>query len=168
MTVPKSEHPGSDAPAGTAAELRRLARRVAELDDHQQVLDSMYRYGHAVDYGLNAEWVDCFTPDGTFVLSRRGQEALEFAGTRALSDFIAGHTNAPEFWHKHLLVEPRITIDGDRADVASYFVRIDRSGTGVNHIRSFGRYLDRLRRSDDGRWRFEHRIAETESSYQAD
>jgi hypothetical protein len=168
MTVSKSERPGSDAPTDATAELRRLSRRVAELNDHQQVLDSMYRYGHAVDYGLNAEWVDCFTADGIFDLRRRGQDPLEFAGTRALSDFVAAHTNSPEFWHKHLLIEPRITIDGDRADVASYFVRIDRSSTGTNYIKSFGRYLDRLRRCDDGRWRFEHRIAESESSYQGD
>lgn len=145
--------------------LDSLSHRLQLLEDERDILDCMYRYGHAVDYGLNDEWVDCFTPDGVFDLRRRGRERRAVAGAAALAEFVAGHTNAPQFWHKHLLVEPRITVAGESAEAASYFVRVDRSGEGINHVSSFGRYLDRLRRSPDGRWRFECRTAESESAY---
>jgi hypothetical protein len=134
------------------------------LEEHGNILDGMYRYGHALDYGLNEEWVDCFMPDGVFDLRRRGQEARKIVGEQQLAQFVAAHTNAPLFWHKHLVIEPRVSIEGDIAEVASYFVRIDRGRDGVNYVSSFGRYLDRLRRCSDGRWRFEHRIAESESA----
>jgi hypothetical protein len=144
--------------------LEALEGRVGVLEDERDVLDAMYRYCHTIDYGLKEEWVDCFTPDGAFELrSPGGERTKRHAGADNLLTFVRGHTSAPGRWHKHLVADPRISVDGDAATAVSYYIRMDRSGDSRNYIRSFGRYRDRLSRSADGRWRFVERIAEGEA-----
>ncbi|MCU1457885.1 MAG: hypothetical protein JWL73_1977, partial [Actinomycetia bacterium] len=38
-----------------------LEARVARLEAERDILDLLSRYGHAIDYGLEHEWVDCFS-----------------------------------------------------------------------------------------------------------
>jgi ketosteroid isomerase-like protein len=83
-------------------------------------------------------------------------------GRQAIREAFRRHTHAPLEWHKHLLFEPLVDIDGDRARVTSYYMRMDRYDDGP-HARSFGRYLDELVRCSDGRWRFAHRVTENEA-----
>jgi 3-phenylpropionate/cinnamic acid dioxygenase small subunit len=150
------------------------ATRLARLEDERSILDTLYQYSHCIDYGLEEQWVDCFTEDAVWesrrspeaalgVLGRPGQ-AWVVRGRVELAKFIASHTRAPEAWHKHMLCEPRVDIDGDRAQVDSYFARIDLHPTG-SFIRAFGRYRDELVRSSDGRWRLSHRIAEIDGTH---
>jgi hypothetical protein len=87
---------------------------------------------------------------------------VRYQGRVALSHLVARHTRAPDRYHKHCLVEPRISIDQDGASVTSYWVRIDDVGD-VPSLYAFGRYLDRLDRCADGRWRFRERVVEIES-----
>jgi ketosteroid isomerase-like protein len=87
-------------------------------------------------------------------------------GRAAIADAFRAHTHAPGKYHKHLLVEPRVRVDGDRAAVQSMFSRFDSYEAGPG-IRSFGRYLDVLRRCEDGRWRFEERRVEREARLEA-
>jgi ketosteroid isomerase-like protein len=84
-------------------------------------------------------------------------------GHAALRAAFANHTHAPQAFHKHIVVEPRIRIDGDRATVEVYFARLDRYESGPA-ARSMGRYRDVLVRCADARWRFERRVAEREAS----
>jgi hypothetical protein len=138
--------------------------RLRALEDEGGVLATMYQYGHALDYGLRDEFLDCFTRSGVWD-SRRCDSGTtpvgHYAGHAQLAGFFDRHTHAPSVYHKHLLVEPRITIDGDLATAASYFVRVDEHG-GEVYMPGFGRYQDRLVRSADGRWRFEERRVELE------
>ena len=82
--------------------------------------------------------------------------------TRQLAAFIAGHTHAPQRWHKHLLAEPVIMVEGDTATALSYWVRVDSYEDGI-YMRGFGRYRDQLVRCADGRWRFTERVIEAEA-----
>jgi alpha-D-ribose 1-methylphosphonate 5-triphosphate diphosphatase PhnM len=132
-------------------------------------VDTLARYGHAIDYGLEAVWLDCFTDDGAFDVRARNSAEMtrRFEGRSQLAGFVAQHTRAPDAYHKHLMVEPRVTVDGDEATAESYFVRVDAdmaaSGApGATRIVAIGRYRDRLTRGPDGRWRFRERIAEVE------
>jgi ketosteroid isomerase-like protein len=102
--------------------------------------------------------VDCWTEDA--VLHWPDREP--FRGRDAIADAFRAHTHAPDAYHKHLLIEPRVRLDGDLASVESMFSRFDRYEDGPK-IRSFGRYLDVLRRCEDGRWRFEERCVEREA-----
>ena len=147
---------------------RRLDASV-ELDllvAERAVLRTLYRYGHSIDYGLEEDWLDCFVPDGAFDVRYRvgAKPSRRFEGRDDLAAFIAAHSRAPDFWHKHLLFEPLVTVDGDRASVRSYFARLDASDDGgAPFVRAFGRYLDELVRGSDGEWRFAERIAEVEA-----
>lgn len=131
--------------------------------DERAILRTLYTYGHAIDYGEEARWVDCFTEDGVFHVEFAGNTpSMRFEGRAALAAFVADHPCAPEALHKHLLLNPLIDVQGDEAKVASYFqmlLEID----GLPETYCFGRYLDRMRRCADGVWRFVERKAEVQS-----
>ena len=52
-------------------DVEELVRRLAALEAERAILRTLYRYGHSIDYGLEQEWVDCFTEDGVFDVRRR-------------------------------------------------------------------------------------------------
>ena len=142
-----------------------IEARLRVLEDERAILATLYRYGHALDYGAEPDWLDCFTADGVYELHYRDltiDRPNRYAGQAELAGFVRGHSRAPDRYHKHLLVEPLVDVAGDEASATSYFLRVDDSG-GERHIYAFGRYLDHLVREADGRWRFAIRIAEIES-----
>lgn len=146
------------------SEIDELKARLAVLEDDRAVLKTLCRYGHSIDYGDEESWVDCFTEEGVFDIRARlsHQPNRVISGRDELRAFIAGHTRAPGLWHKHLLVEPQIEVEGDDATVVSYLaVVMEHESEPI--LRVFGRYRDRLARCPDGRWRFVQRIAEVES-----
>lgn len=134
-----------------------IEERLRLLEDERSILDTLYRYGHAIDYGLREEWLDCWTE--TAVL-RWPHES--YTGHDEIGGAFDGHSHAPERFHKHLLIEPRIRVDGDRATSDSYFSRLDAGPSGPS-VRSFGRYRDVLVRCADGQWRLQERNTERES-----
>lgn len=140
--------------------LHHLAKRLEALEAERDILRTLHRYGHCIDYGLEKEWVGLFTPDGAFDVRRRQGGGHREEGREALARYIPTHSRAPAKYHKHLLIEPIIQVDGDTAEVQSYFVRID-AKDGVPFIYGFGRYRDRMKKHD-GAWRFKERIAEVE------
>jgi ketosteroid isomerase-like protein len=146
------------------ADLAELERRLALLEDERSVLRRLYAYGHAIDYGDEEAWANCFAENGVFDIRSRlpGRPQQVVSGRDAIRAFVSRHTRAPELWHKHMLVEPVIAIDGDTARSDAYFaVLMDHEESPV--LRVFGRYRDRLVRDADGEWRFLERIAEIES-----
>jgi len=140
-----------------------LAKRLEVLEEDKAILQTLYRYGHSIDYGLEQEWISLFTEDGTFELRfRKTGVSLRHEGQAALANFIASHTRAPDKYHKHLIIEPIIKLRGkNKATVESYFLRVDES-EGKVFILAFGRYHDRMVKQA-GQWRFQERIAEIEA-----
>jgi ketosteroid isomerase-like protein len=141
-----------------------LDARLRLLEEEREILRLLYTYGQAIDYGDEERWLDCFTEDGAFLIESRLPDQLKrnTVGREALRAFIAGHTRAPERWHKHFVVEPLIEIDGDTATCTSYlFVLMDHEERPT--LRVMGRYLDTLVKEADGRWRFKQRIGSIES-----
>jgi SnoaL-like domain len=153
-------------------DLDGLARRLSVLEDERGVLATLHRYGHALDYGAEANWVDCFTADAHYEVRGPGTGTGTGTGTAGsvraydgrdeLAAFAARHTRAPEHFHKHVVVDPIVSVDGDRATAVSYFLRLDEAD-GERVVYAFGRYRDELVRGEDGRWRFAVRVAEVES-----
>ena len=137
-----------------------LAKVIA---DERAILRVLYGYCHAIDYGEEARWVGLFTADGIFHVDMpRGLPSIHCAGQKELAAFVAAHPRAPAALHKHLLLNPLIELHGDEARVASYFqllLEID----GVPETFCFGRYLDRLARSEAGPWQFRERVAQVQS-----
>lgn len=148
--------------------LEALELRVRLLEDERDVLRTLYAYGYAIDYGYEQEFVDCWTEDAVLVWGKTDSRELaqfpvrRLEGREAILGAFRGHTHAPELFHKHVLLQPRIWIDGDRARVECSFERVDESPEGPV-LRSFGVYRDELVRCPDGRWRLSLREAEVEN-----
>lgn len=136
------------------------------MEAERLILATLYRYGHTIDYGLREDWLDCFTDEALYHLTypKRDADDVWFRTREERAVFIAGHTCAPEKWHKHLLVEPIITLSDTirTAHVESYFLRVD-DAPPTRFILAQGRYVDDLRVCDDGGWRFTLRRCEIES-----
>jgi hypothetical protein len=145
-------------------EMDALVARLQVLEDERAILETLYQYGHAMDYGPDADFVDCFTPDGVWDVRMRKTPngAFTCAGHGEIAASLATQTSvrAPALYAKHLLIEPQIVVDGDDASVQSYFVRIEPQDAAPTQIVASGRYHDQLIRCDDGRWRLTERIAE--------
>jgi hypothetical protein len=144
--------------------------RLLALEDERDIVRLLHAYGHTIDYGREAEFLDCWTEDalldyGYGAARERGETDaadLHFAGREQIAGFFRRHTHAPEKFHKHLMVEPTVLLDGDRATVDSYFARLDAGACGPR-VSAYGRYRDVVVRCPDGRWRFAHRRGEIES-----
>jgi uncharacterized protein (TIGR02246 family) len=134
-----------------------LEDRLRLLEDERDILKTLHAYGYAIDYGHEDEFLDCWTDDAVLYWPTKTMR-----GRDQLRDAFRAHTHAPAVYHKHVIVEPRVRIDGDRATVESMFARLDAYPEGPQ-IKSYGRYLDMLVRSGDGRWRFVERRAEAEA-----
>jgi ketosteroid isomerase-like protein len=134
-----------------------LEARLRRLEDEHAILDTLSAYGHSIDYGDRKAWLDCYTE--TAVLR---WPHVTLTGHAEIGAAFDDHSHAPEKFHKHFLVEPRVHVDGDRATADSYFTRIDNGPDGP-FLRSFGRYRDVLVRCEDGRWRIAERLTERES-----
>jgi hypothetical protein len=166
----------------TLTDIEDLTRRLAALEAERDILQTLNRYGHTIGLGDEAGWLDLFEPDGVFEIHRRDFGAGDIAhphpdqrkgaangptvydGRDQLVRFISRHPHPPARYHKHTVLDSVVTLDGtDAADVASFFIRLDAGPDGAPHVTAFGRYIDRMRRGADGRWRFAHRRCNVES-----
>lgn len=139
--------------------------RVQLLEDERAILGALHAYGHAIDYSDEERYGDLWTDDAAFDARGRvpGDVGRVVRGREALADFAAHFSRPPQGWHKHLVIEPLIEVEGDAASATSYFAVLrDEGDQPILWV--FGRYRDTLVRCADGRWRFSLRIAEVESA----
>jgi ketosteroid isomerase-like protein len=156
-----------------------IEARVAALEAEREIRDLLTLRSHAVDYGNAPAFVNCYTDDVEYetrfmdgVEARspnRGGSAegnsYQYRGKQAIEELIARHTHAPEVYHKHLVMDIAIdvSVESGTGSAQSYVMRLDRDQRGIPYVQSFGRYLDTLRRCDDGRWRISKRVTEVEA-----
>ncbi len=148
-------------------DLDELSARLDRLEAERAIVETMYAYGRALDYGDRDGFLDCFTDDADYVVDMRlgGAAVLSFHGREELAGYHDWHTHAPDAWHKHVATNPAITIDGDTATAVSYFLRLDSDAeTGApSTVSSSGRYVDEFVRGDDGSWRIRSRRCDVEN-----
>ena len=138
-----------------------LEERLSLLEDKREILRTLHDYGHCLDYGDEAGFMDCWMPEAVLGWSIFPEP---LRGHGRIREGFHRHTHAPDAWHKHLLAEPQITLQQDLALVHSMFFRLDPyPSAGGPEIYAFGRYVDRLARCADGRWRFLERKVEKEA-----
>ena len=163
----------------TSAEaLANASARLAHLEAERDILRTLYAYSHHLDLGQDEAWVGVFTEDGAIDVhylpeklaaarvaeGTRHETGVRHEGRRQLLAFVAGHDHPPRRF-KHLLIEPRITVEGDSAGGVSYLVRVDDVGGGDLRVTSFGRYVDRYRRVGPGNWRIAERVVLLEGAF---
>jgi hypothetical protein len=134
------------------------------LLEERAVLRTLHRYCHSMDYGLEEEWTSVFTDDGIFDVRKAvdGTILHREEGREELAAYIAGYPKPPASFNKHIMVDPLIEIDGDRATARSYWMALRNDADGHPAMTSFGRYLDSLAKVD-GTWRIKERLAEVEA-----
>jgi SnoaL-like domain len=161
------------------ASIASVLAGIARLEAENDILRTLHRYGHSIDAGRDEDWVDCFTEDGIIDvlygadraptarlgLGTRHATGVRHQGREALRVFIAGHTHPPKHVHQHVLVEPRITVSGETGRGLSYMMRIDMLDPAPT-ITTFGRYLDRYRRTGEREWRIAERVCDIDGQRQ--
>jgi hypothetical protein len=144
-------------------ELELALGRLQAVEDQFAISRTLYKYGHTYDYDDYDGWLDCFTDDAVYdVVKADGEVIIACVGRAELDVQIRGHKHALNRFTQHLLIEPLIEVDGDRATSVAYFVRTD-DRESKPYISASGRYHDELRRCDDGQWRFSSRRAQMEA-----
>jgi ketosteroid isomerase-like protein len=135
------------------------------MEDERAIVAILYRYGDALDHGDRDEFLDCFTPDAQYLVHMRmgSSDGLAFEGHEQLREYFDRHTHAPAAFHKHVTVNPLVTVNGAAADAQSYFLRVDSPAAGPAVVLAAGRYIDHLERSPEGRWRIRSRRCEVEN-----
>jgi ketosteroid isomerase-like protein len=115
------------------------------MHDHVMLRNLYAKYSFGLDYHDDAALLDCFTPDGTFALSDRG----DFVGHERIQrilDASAGTRN------RHTVLNVVIhRVEGDKAFCRAYFILLH---PGDASIQSYGHYVDDAVRCDDGQWRW--------------
>lgn len=153
----------------------RLEARVRALEDERSILDTLHRYTRGIDYFKEEDWAEVFTEDCVYDLRSKYRDTHRQEGREALLRFLREVKVGPERVFgdavpvdredhivKHLCIDPRISLEGDSATVESYFAHLDDvHGTPV--LWTYGRYIDRFVRCDDGVWRIAERIIEQEA-----
>ena len=132
-----------------------------ELRDERAVVRVLYQYAHGLDYGPEADFIDVFTTDGSWQRLPGHRPARRFDGRDGLTQMFRDHVHAPEYFHKHVVANPWVEVDGDTATARSYLILVAEHPTGP-YVRAFSRCSDELVRCDDGRWRIRGRRAELE------
>ncbi|MDT0202950.1 nuclear transport factor 2 family protein [Nocardioides sp. AE5] len=126
-----------------------LEARVRRLEDLHEIGQLRARYCQLLDDGHWDDLVELFTPEGAFI------GLSEVRGRDNLRAFFPGlQEGALEAWW-HFSSNETIELAGDEATGQTW---LDQPCVveGRAHIAA-GRYADKMRRCDDGRWRFVER-----------
>jgi ketosteroid isomerase-like protein len=149
----------------TQQELAALQARLQAIEDRNAILDTLMRYGNALDYGDVERLVDCFTEDAVRETWRPDGTCNRWEGAAGTREFAMTHSHAPEKYHKHLILNTIVELYGDAAEVDSYMFRFDAGSGDKSYVWGFGRYLDSMRRDADGRWRIHKRVTHIEDDW---
>ena len=134
-----------------------LEARLQKLEDIQEISALFMAYRRTLDEREFAVYAELFAPDGEWVGnlgSFKGPAAIK----QMLDDSVGtafGTESGDDF---HLVANPDIHVDGDRATASSSWVFVTRDGDDRPQVALLGHYSDVLRRTPEG-WRFARREA---------
>lgn len=143
-----------------------IERRIALLEDERMIIDTLHRYGQAIDEGNAQAWAGLFTEDGVFLcLDRDGDLILCQQGFAALAQWVRDFKATETHRLKHVVMAPVVNLAGNRAEVTSYYANLIENEDPLlpPRIRFIGRYDDDMVREEDGQWRFRQRVSHTEA-----
>ena len=147
--------------------LEQLEARIKVLEAEREILRTLNQYGHAWDYGPDDVRLDCFTDDGVFRVSPSplvDVQPFECRGKQEMWDkWISHHVHAPDAYFKHVMVEPKINLLSDTEASVHSMLALWFHRDGSPYLASYGRYIDRMVKCPDGRWRLKDRTAELEA-----
>jgi uncharacterized protein (TIGR02246 family) len=128
-----------------------LEARLRQLEDLEAIRQLLIDYATCLDGGDHAGYADLFTEEGE--LHARLGQAKGRDAIRALLDDRLGGPRKTAF---HLVGNPSITVERDRARSNALWAYITHDEQGHPIILQLGHYADELVREDGG-WKFERR-----------
>jgi uncharacterized protein (TIGR02246 family) len=138
-------------------ELAELEARVQRMEDREAIHGLFMRYRQCLDEKDFSGYAALFAEDGEFVAA--GASAKGRAGIEELVDGMRGSLlTAVAGDDLHIVVNPEILIDGDRATARSTWIYLVRGDDGEPTLSKVGHYEDVLIRENGG-WRFARRYA---------
>ena len=134
-----------------------LEARLQRLEDIQEITSLFMSYRRTLDEREFATYAELFAPDGEWT-GNLGSYTGPAAIKQMLEDSV-GTAFAVESGNDfHLLANPDIEVDGDRATASSTWVFVTRDGDDRPQVSLLGHYTDVLARTPEG-WRFLRREA---------
>jgi ketosteroid isomerase-like protein len=140
-----------------------LEARIQRLEDERDIVRTLYRYASGLDYGPREAFLDVFVENGVWMRDTPRFGPRTFNGHAELRKMWDDHTHAPTIFHKHLIGNAQVDVDGDTATATSYLFFVPEHPEGP-YIRAFSRCKDKLIRCADGAWRIVERRAELEAT----
>lgn len=137
--------------------LDELEARVRRLEDREAIHGLFMRYRECLDEKDFSGYAALFAEDGEFVAA--GGTAKGRDGIEELVDGMRGSLlTAVVGDDLHIVVNPEIRVDGDRATARSTWIYLVRGDDTEPTLCKVGHYEDDLVR-EDGEWRFARRFA---------
>jgi uncharacterized protein (TIGR02246 family) len=129
-----------------------ILERLRRLEDLEEIRQLFVDYGHHLDAGDVAAYAALFADDGELLLGPVGRAKGHAAIADLMTRVRAGATT-PSF---HLVTNPIVRLDGDRATSEVLWTVIRPDADGRLQVAMFGRHHDTLVR-ERGRWRIQSR-----------
>ena len=126
-----------------------LAHRLRRLEDLEEIRQLFVDYGRHLDAGDVDAYAALFADEGEVLLGPIGR-AKGPAAIAELMTKVKERAKTPSF---HLVTNPVIHLDGDRATSEVLWTVIRPDAAGKLEVAMFGRHHDELVR-ERGRWRF--------------
>ena len=138
-------------------QLAELQARVQRLEDREAIQALFMRYRECLDEKDFGGYAALFAEEGEFVAA--GGTAKGRDGIEELVDGMRGSLlTAVVGDDLHIVVNPEISVDGDRATARSTWIYLVRGDDGEPTLSKVGHYEDQLIR-ENGAWLFARRFA---------
>jgi uncharacterized protein (TIGR02246 family) len=126
--------------------------RLRRLEDLIEIQQLFVNYGHCLDRGDFAAYAQLFAEDGEFLMGpvgcAHGREEIEAVMARTFGSGVGSLV--------HLITNPVIDLEGDRATSDVMWTVVSRGTDGQPVLSMVGRHKDDLVR-EGGRWLFHRR-----------
>jgi uncharacterized protein (TIGR02246 family) len=146
------------APLAASAQPRdSLAARVQRVEDELAIQRILVDYAAFLDGRDYASYAALFAPDGEWTNatgSHKGQAEI-----RKMLEGTLGPAGAPNRSNYHIITNPRVDLNGDRATATSRYLFTMRGPDGRPTPSLAGVYHDELVRLN-GKWKIQRRVAD--------
>lgn len=129
-----------------------LVARLRRLEDLEAIRQVFVDYGHHLDRGDLDAYAGLFAEDGELLLGPMGRAR----GRAEICELMGRATAASAGRSWHLITNPIIQLDGDRATAEVMWTVVVRGEDGRAVLSMLGRHRDVLVRGE-GRWWFQRR-----------
>ena len=157
MGVVFGAHLGRLVALADAATDSQIETRLAKVEAELAIIRLFADYGYFLDDRNLRAYAELFADDGEWIGGvGRAKGREEIFRMMSEADLSPNHSESGHL-SVHVVTNPRINIEGDRAAAWSKFTVFEKAENGTPRVRRVGHYRDQLVREGDA-WKFLQRI----------